>query len=143
MHIISLSSQHSPARRSSVATNTELTRWGWCGVYVHMFSQSRSRDIGRPLHSGRSACTPSSHHSIFPHNTFCPRVGLPRNFILIGSLTAALRFSKGWVRKDLNLVMGIGCTLPVKHVRAPPRSAGTAGTCAPGSSGARLRGSSV
>ena len=40
-----------------------------------------------------------------------PRVGLPRNRCLIGSLIAALRFSKGWVRKKLNLVMGIGCTL--------------------------------
>ena len=53
--------------------------------------------------------TPSSHRKIFPHK-ICPRVGLPRNLLLIGSLTAALRFSKGWVRKDLNLVMGIGCT---------------------------------
>ena len=34
---------------------------------------------------------------------FVPRVGLPRNLCLIGSLTAALRLSKGWVRKDANL----------------------------------------
>ena len=39
-----------------------------------------------------------------------PRGGLPRNRFSIGSLTAALRFYKGWVRKDLNLVMGTGCT---------------------------------
>ena len=41
---------------------------------------------------------------------FVPRVGLPRNLFVIGSLTAALRFSKGGVRTDLNLVMGIGCS---------------------------------
>ena len=40
---------------------------------------------------------------------FSPRVGLPRDLFLIGSLTAALRFSKGWVRKDLNLRMRTGC----------------------------------
>ena len=47
--------------------------------------------------------------TIFSLTRLFPRVGLPRNLFLIGSLTAALRFSKGWVRKDLNLVMGIGC----------------------------------
>ena len=44
----------------------------------------------------------------FSLKIFCPRVGLPRNLCLIGSLTAALRFSKGWVRKDLNIILGIG-----------------------------------
>ena len=47
--------------------------------------------------------------TIFSLTRLLPRVGLPRNLFLIGSLTAALRFSEGWVRKDLNLVMGIGC----------------------------------
>ena len=42
---------------------------------------------------------------------FVPRVGLPRNHLLIGSLTAALRFSKGWVRKDPNLGLRTGCML--------------------------------
>ena len=37
-----------------------------------------------------------------------PRVGLPRNCLLIGSLTAALRCSKGWVRKDANLGLRTG-----------------------------------
>ena len=41
---------------------------------------------------------------------FVPRVGLPRNLFLTGSLTAALRFSKGWVRKDANLGLRTGCT---------------------------------
>ena len=40
------------------------------------------------------SATPSSHHKIFPRNIF-PRVGLPRNLFLIGSLTTALRFSQG------------------------------------------------
>ena len=40
---------------------------------------------------------------------FVPRVGLPRNRFLIGNLTAALRFSKGWVRKDANLGLRTGC----------------------------------
>ena len=48
--------------------------------------------------------------TIFSLTRLVPRVGLPRNLFLISSLTAALRCSKGWVRKDLNLVMGIGCT---------------------------------
>ena len=46
----------------------------------------------------------------FPSQDFFQGLGCPEAFLLIGSLTAALRFSKGWVRKDLNLVMGIGCT---------------------------------
>ena len=45
-----------------------------------------------------------------PYPRFVPRVGLPRNLFLIGSLTAALRFSKGWVRKDANLGLRTGCT---------------------------------
>ena len=47
----------------------------------------------------------------FSPTRFVPRVGLPRNLFLIGSSTAALRCSAGWVRKDLNLVMGIRCRL--------------------------------
>ena len=43
---------------------------------------------------------------------FAPRVGLPRNLLLIGSLTAALRFSKGWVRKDSNLGLRTGRMFP-------------------------------
>ena len=41
---------------------------------------------------------------------FVPRVGLPRSRFLTGSLTVALRFSKGWVRKDQNLGLRTGCT---------------------------------
>ena len=40
-----------------------------------------------------------------------PRVGLPRNLLLIGNLTAALRLSKGWVRKDPNLGLRTGCMM--------------------------------
>ena len=47
--------------------------------------------------------------TIFSLTILFPRVGLPRNLCLIGSLTAAPRFSKGWVRKDQNIAMGIGC----------------------------------
>ena len=57
----------------------------------------------------RGAATAGSHHKIFPHKTFSKGWVAQEPFV-IGSLTAALRFSKGWVRKDLNLVMGIGCT---------------------------------
>ena len=34
---------------------------------------------------------------------------------MIGSLTAALRLSKGWIRKGLNLAMGIGCNYSVNN----------------------------
>ena len=51
--------------------------------------------------------------TIFSLTRLFPRVGLPRDLCLIGSLTAALRFSKGWVRKYLNLVIGIGCNPPL------------------------------
>ena len=43
---------------------------------------------------------------------FAPRVGLPGDRFLIGSLTAALRLSKGWVRKDPNLGLRTGCIPP-------------------------------
>ena len=46
---------------------------------------------------------------MFPHKTFSKGWVAEKPFG-VGSLTAALRFSKGWVRKDLNLVMGVGCT---------------------------------
>ena len=43
-----------------------------------------------------------------------PRVGLPRNLSLTGSLTAALRFSKGWVR----MITGIlDCELGLRKTR--------------------------
>ena len=52
--------------------------------------------------------TPSSH-SKNSLSKICSKGWLAQKPLLIGSLTAALRFSKGWVRKDPNLVMGIGC----------------------------------
>ena len=58
---------------------------------------------------GYTPCTPSSHHNIFPHKT-CSKGEVVEKPLLIGRLTAALRLSKGWVRKDPNLVTGIGCT---------------------------------
>ena len=42
-----------------------------------------------------------------PHK-ICSKGWVAQTPFLIGSFTAALRCSKGWVRKDLNLVMGIG-----------------------------------
>ena len=45
----------------------------------------------------------------FPSQDIFQGLGCQETFLLIGSLMAALRCSKGWVRKDLNLVMGIGC----------------------------------
>ena len=51
---------------------------------------------------------------------FVPRSGLPRNLCLIGSLTAALRCSKGWLRKYLNLVMGIACTDTAEPLELAP-----------------------
>ena len=43
---------------------------------------------------------------------FSPRVGLTRQIYLIGNLSAALRFSKAWVRKDANLGLRTGCIPP-------------------------------
>ena len=34
---------------------------------------------------------------------------MPRTIYLVGNLTAALRFFKGWVRKDANLGLRTGC----------------------------------
>ena len=56
--------------------------------------------------------------TIFLLTQLFPRLGLPRSLFLIGRLTAALRFSKGWIRKDLNLVMGIGCTKSAQFLLA-------------------------
>ena len=47
---------------------------------------------------------------------FVPRVGLPRNLFLTGSLTAALGFSKGWVRKDANLGLRTECTSSCRFI---------------------------
>ena len=67
-------------------------------IIVHNHNDNNSNDNENEL------------NNIF-RTIFFTRVGSPRNRFLIGSLTAALRLSKGWVRKDLNLVMGIGYTL--------------------------------
>ena len=54
---------------------------------------------------------------------FSPRVGLPRKIYMKGNLTAALRFSKGWVRKDDNLRTRIGCiTNTIKGHQIPSNS---------------------
>ena len=55
--------------------------------------------------------------TIFSLTILVPRVGLPRNRRLKGSLTAP-RFSKGGVRKDLNLLMGIGCNPTARRYHA-------------------------
>ena len=49
---------------------------------------------------------------------------------MIGSLTAALRFSKGWVREYLNLVMGIGCTMATMGIVSTRGTKGNFGTMA-------------
>ena len=59
----------------------------------------------RPTSHGDLRPVPIATFSLGRH---FPGVGLPRSLLLVGSLTAAPRFSKGWIRKDLNLVMGIG-----------------------------------
>ena len=69
--------------------------------------------IGRKGQDERKLDTRQDVHPVriarIHYPRFVPRVGLPRNFLLIGSLTAALRFSKGWVRKDANLGLRTGC----------------------------------
>ena len=52
--------------------------------------------------------TPSSH-SKNSATKICSKGWVAQKPFLIGSLTAALRLSKGWVRKYLNLLIGIGC----------------------------------
>ena len=53
--------------------------------------------------------TPSSHSKNSLSKICFKGCVAQKPFLLIGSLTAALRLSKGWVRKDLNLKMRIGC----------------------------------
>ena len=62
-------------------------------------ASSPSRDL-HPVRIARIRCP-----------RFVPRVGSPRNLFLIGSLTAALRFSKGWVRKTRILDCELGVVL--------------------------------
>ena len=52
--------------------------------------------------------TPSSHSKISRHKTFA-KGWVAKKLRLIGSLTAALKCSKGWVRKDANLGLRTGC----------------------------------
>ena len=70
----------------------------------------------RQLHRGMSTFEQMIRERVHPvriarihYPRFVPRVGLPRNLFFIGGLTAALRFSKGWVRKDANLGLRTGC----------------------------------
>ena len=57
-----------------------------------------------------AACTPSSH-SKNSATKICSKGWVAQKPFLIGSLTAALRFSKGWVRKDANLGLRTGCMM--------------------------------
>ena len=61
--------------------------------------------------------TPSSHSKI-SRTKICSKGWVAQKLVLIGSLSAALRFSKGWVRKDANLGLRTGCSI------APTRSPG-------------------
>ena len=53
--------------------------------------------------------TPSSHSKNLA-TKICSKGWVAQKSFLIGSLTAALRFSKGWARKDANLGLRTGCT---------------------------------
>ena len=86
-------------------------------------------ELGTDSALGASS-TPSSHHKIFPHKTCSEGWVAQKNCLLIGSLTAALRLSKGLVRKYLNLVMGIGCrvtSVPGLTTRIDRRAGGFVG----------------
>ena len=109
--------QHLRNRRGfSMAFSNGFALWCFlaCNSLPRAFAAllSRNRTPRRPQRGhglrGRHVVYPVPI-TRFSLTIFVPRVGLPRNLCLIGSLTAALRFSKGSVRKDLNLVMGIGC----------------------------------
>ena len=86
-------------------------------TYIYIYT-SLSLSIYIYIYTHMYMCT------IFHVTRFSPRVGLPRNLFLIGSLTAALRLSKGWVRKDPNLGLRTGCIR--SFVRC---SSGAPGSC--------------
>ena len=52
--------------------------------------------------------TPSAH-SNNSLSKICSKGWVAQKAFFIGSLTAALRFSKGWIRKDTNLGLRTGC----------------------------------
>ena len=83
-----------------------LARAGGRGLQLASALDANAEPL-RPIRIARIRCP-----------RFVPRVGLPRNLCSIGSLTAALRFSKGWVQKDANLGLRTGCTpnLPTQIV---------------------------
>ena len=72
-------------------------------TYIHIHTHAQHAHTSTHLHPVRIA------RIRLPR--VVPRVGLPRNLFLIGSLTAALRFSKGWVRQTRIL----DCELGVCH----------------------------
>ena len=64
---------------------------------------SRTSRPGSPPPAPRS-------HSKNSLSKICSKGWVAQKPSLIGSLTAELRFSKGWVRKDANLGLRTGCT---------------------------------
>ena len=94
-------------------------------TYIHMSGFGSSRRAARSLRSGRGAgggCVDPVRIARIHVTRLSPRVGLPRNLFLIGSLSAALRFSKGWVRKDPNLGLRTGCRPRRSRTRDHSRS---------------------
>ena len=67
---------------------------------------SNSKSITVTIHNRSS--TPRSH-SNNALSKICSKGWVAQKLFLIGSLRAALRFSKGWVRKDANLGSRTGC----------------------------------
>ena len=90
-------------------------------MYLCMYTSQRSRHTGAALATPRRDPHDEASQAVIfyihpvriariHYQRFVPRVGLPRNHLLTGSLTVALRLSKGWVRKDANLGLRTGCS---------------------------------
>ena len=80
-------------------------------IYIYMignFPVNLTIDLG-DNYTAWGAPTPSSH-SKNSAIKICSKGWVAQKPFLTGSLTAALRFSKGWVRKDTNLGLRTGCS---------------------------------
>ena len=74
-------------------------------------STIRRLQLWRPTVLQTSGHTPSSHSKNSLSKICFKGWVAQKPYVLIGSFTAALRFSKGWVRKDTNLGLRTGCTM--------------------------------
>ena len=77
-----------------------------------MFSRGRVKAYATRASSPRTA-TPGPRYKISPYKTFA-KGWVAQKHLLIGNYRSGVRFSKGWVRKDKNLITWIGC-MPVDN----------------------------